>query len=157
MKYKTLIALIMFTLTLISFNLSAQILIRSEADSIVMNLLSNELADINIYAQKSALLNTTILPLYRELDTLSVPFNNCYMYFIDNCPEKFWSHSGRYAFVDIASSSVVIREKTRFPKDFSLLAYETKYELISYSYDPSSYKKSTPDRCNQCKPHNITH
>ncbi len=83
MKQKTLIALIMFTLTLISFNLSAQILIRSEADSIVMNLLSNELADINIYAQKSALLNTTILPLYRELDTLSVPFNNCYMYFID--------------------------------------------------------------------------
>lgn len=140
MNHKILLAMTIITLTMISFNLSALIINRSEADSLVLQLLGNELTDINVYAHRSALINTPVFPLYRDLDTLSVPFNYCYMYFIDNCPEKYWSSSGRYAFVDIASSSMVIREKTRLPRDFSLWTYEAEYELISYSVDPANLR-----------------
>ncbi|MDD3534958.1 MAG: hypothetical protein PHC50_02285 [Candidatus Cloacimonetes bacterium] len=71
MKYKILLVITIITLTMISFNLSALILDRSEADSLVLQLLGNELADINVYAYKFPLSNATLFPLYRDLDTLS--------------------------------------------------------------------------------------
>jgi len=58
-------------------------------------MLSDELTEINVYAHKTALFDVESFLLYRDLDTLSVPFDGCYMYFIDNYPDKYWSYSAR--------------------------------------------------------------
>lgn len=133
---------------------------RSDADSLVLQLLGNELTDVNVYKHRVELSNSSIFPLYRDLDSLLVPFNNCYMYFVDNIPNNFWSNSGRYIFVDKATSTIIIREKTRFPKNFSLLAYEAEYELLSYAYEPQNYRNPPQVdviNLNSSTPRNETH
>jgi|BioPla2DNA2_1021312.scaffolds.fasta_scaffold135812_1 hypothetical protein len=131
MNHKTLLSLTVIMLTMMSFGLSASITNRAAADNLVLQLFSDELTDINVYARKTALFDVESFQLYRDLDTLSVPFDGCYMYFIDNCPDKFWSYSARYAFVDITSGSIAVREKSYFPQNFSVWTYQAEYDLVS--------------------------
>lgn len=59
MNHKTLLSLTVIMLTMMSFGLSASITNRAAADNLVLQLFSDELTDINVYARKTALFDVS--------------------------------------------------------------------------------------------------
>lgn len=99
---------------------------KEEATDLVVNrLLSNEIDRINVHVTKNSLFAGDELLLINE-ETITSPYQQSWVYFVDDMPFAFWSHPCRYIFVDTATGAFQTMNHEYCPETLS-----HKFTLIS--------------------------
>lgn len=123
---KTIIALLILT---ISVAANAQIT-KSAADTLVLNMLNYD-TSISVYSMDGSIGRN--ISVYTAVGTEVInPYENSYVYFIDDIPMANWSHACRYCFVNAANGNTSIVNQDFYPDDFK------SYTLIGQQPDRDS-------------------
>lgn len=114
---------------------------RNDARDIVVNqIVGNEIENVNIYQEVEVYSdNSYELNPYKSL---SVPYSNCWIFFIDDNPLANWEHECRYVFVNIENGIYnIVNEKV------PLLDYETILEEVSINVviEINNYQYENPE------------
>lgn len=109
---KNIIALLLLSISVIA---NAQIT-KSAADSLVLNMLNND-TTIAVYTIDESMGSN--VSIYTAVgDELTSPYDNSYIYFIDDIPMANWAHSCRYCFVNSANGNTFVINQDCYPDDF---------------------------------------
>ena len=109
---KTIIALL---LLFISVTANAQIT-KSAADTLVLNMLNYD-TSISVYSMDGSIGRD--ISVYTAVGTEVInPYENSYVYFIDDIPMANWSHACRYCFVNAVNGNTSIVNQDFYPDDF---------------------------------------
>lgn len=99
---------------LFTFGLKAQIT-RQQADALVTNQIYDTIIEyVDIYSFPELLHRNDSIQLF-DGTIISVPYNNCYGYFIDLLPFANWSHPCQYCFVNNGGDYMII-DKQDWPE-----------------------------------------
>lgn len=81
---------------------------RTNADSLIVNnIFSNEINHVDIYAFPDMLTsNDTIFSI--DGDTILVPYQSCFGYFVDLLPYAHWAHPCKYCFVASSLTNTMV-------------------------------------------------
>lgn len=90
-------SLTIISLMFVSLVISAQIT-KSAADNIVMNMLGNDTLCV-VYSMSSSVGRNAII-MTADGEEVVNPYDNAYVYFIDDNPAANWEHACRYCFVN---------------------------------------------------------
>jgi|GEM_PF-611207 len=134
------ILLLQAILLSVTVSVSAQFS-RSDAIDLVKNqLLSSELADIDIYASLDVMTGQSgLLLAYQQ--TIQYPYDSNWVFFIDNMPYANWHHSCRYIFVNSETGEYsIVSDKTIFPD-----GWQTQYEAVSLMPRPQPTQIQWPE------------
>ncbi len=106
-----------FTISLLFFAwvCNAQIT-KSAADALVLNMLNND-TTIVVYSMSESISRNVSIYTADGVE-LTNPYDNSYVYFIDDMPSANWAHPCRYCFVNITNGA---------------------YTLVNQSFCPSNY------------------
>ncbi|MBP5643417.1 MAG: T9SS type A sorting domain-containing protein [Bacteroidales bacterium] len=108
-----------FTISLLFFAwiCNAQIT-KSAADTLVLNALGNDLT-IRVYGMSESI-NRNVSIYTADGVELTNPYDNSYVYFIDDMPSANWAHRCRYCFVNVADGNIVVVNQEFYPDNSEL-------------------------------------
>lgn len=111
---KNIITLLLLSISVIA---NAQIT-KSEADSLVLNMLNND-TTIAVYTIDESIGSN--VSIYTAVgDELTSPYDNSYVYFIDDIPMANWAHPCRYCFVNQINGALTIIDENIHPCNYEL-------------------------------------
>ncbi len=106
---------------------------RNEARNLVLGqILSEDIGKVDIYEFKSNLTKQKGLDLWDK--HINCPYENNWIYFIDDLVFANWEHPCRYIFVDVETGNYQIINEKIHPENFN----ETTLELISHVERPNT-------------------
>ncbi len=104
---------------LVASNIALAQITHQQADDLIVNQIYGSIIEhIDIYASTESLHGKGKIQMF-DGTTLSVPYGNCYGYFIDLLPFANWSHPCNYCLIDSSTGEHTIIESTIFPKNWS--------------------------------------
>jgi hypothetical protein len=97
---------------------------KTDAANLVLNtILANDIGKVDVFASGGSVSGTVELV---TTETIACPYNDNWVFFVDDKPWAGWFHECRYIFVDAQSGAHSIINSTVFPRD-----QLTAYDLIS--------------------------
>ena len=120
---------------------------KADADKLVLNTIINDTTK-TVYTLNEPLSHGESVMTAEGVD-LQNPYNNSFVYFIDDMPLANWVHPCRYIFINIEDSSYTIEEEDIYPNDYhafvriSKRTYKnrTQWPHTTYTIPP----KATPN------------
>lgn len=111
-KIKTLLTILLaFTSLIVSAQLS-----KSEADDLMLNIINND-TTIVVYGMNEFVGNGFSV-MTAEGNEIRNPYDNSYVYFIDDVPAANWVHPCRYCFINKENGLYKIENENIYPNDF---------------------------------------
>lgn len=132
-KYKS-ITLLFF---LINGLLMAQFSKQQATDLVVNNLIAADTVNVDIFSLDSLQIIQDSIVLYGG-EKISCPYNENWVYFIDDIPAANWVHSCRYLFVNAETGEDTTIEAKIYPVD-----WKTNYTTVNQAFHQSGNAMST--------------
>lgn len=120
---KTLLLLGMLSLSSLAF---AQISKQQAINLVLDSIVNRDTTNVNVYMEP--ILQTDSYYKMSRYDSISSPYANYWLFFIDDMPEYGWGHNCRYVLVNQNDGSMSVRESQTPPWHFKL-----KLEVVSES------------------------
>ena len=110
---------------------------RLDADNIVLNMV-NDSTKVVYSLNESINLGTSVFTANGE--EMKNPYDNAYVYFIDDKPYSNWAHPCRYCFVNAANGSYTIENQEFCPSDSDSFSHiETTSHVNANRWIPANY------------------
>lgn len=142
----SILAIVMCTATIVN----AQFTRQQAIDTVLNHVVAADTSKTDIFAA-TRLFNINDRLITYTLDTLQVPYNDCFVFFVYDYPFANWEHLCRYLFMDAASGNIMSVEEMSYPDDL-YSTYELIYQMqrpqsvTPEPFDPSSTsEKATPN------------
>ena len=140
----SIIGIVLFTVSISYADVS-----KSAARDIVVNqIVGDEIENVNIY-QEADVYSSSFYEL-NPYKSLSVPYSNCWVFFIDDHPMANWEHNCRYVFMNSENGSYQIDNETVPPIDYKTELEEVSINIVFEPYDyecdnPATIETREPD------------
>lgn len=121
MKLSYFFLLILLTISITVFGNQKEVSKEQAWHIVLNNVLNGDVQNKDVYISNTIVTSKSIVGVKNETS----PDYDSWLIFIDDVPKANWSHSCRYAYVNIADSSYVVYER-RMPPYFSQMSLLTK-------------------------------
>lgn len=121
---------------------------KSDADRLILNMLGND-STIIVYGMSGSL-NRNNSIITADGNELLNPYENSYVYFIDDIPAANWAHPCRYCFLNIVNGEIHFEHQSFYPLDhesFICINETDNYDdnrSWPYDYSYTIPQKATP-------------
>lgn len=130
-KIKTLKSLFVLAIMMISVTIEAQIT-KTTANEIVMNALNNDTTILVYSLNESVGRGESIFTADGE--EIRNPYDNAYVYFIDDIPTANWAHPCRYCFVNVIDGDYTLLHNNIHPRYFDNYEKITETTISSLAW-----------------------
>ncbi len=115
-----------------SVNAFAQIAKQEAADLVLNTIVGNKIDSVNVFVEPNVL--SSDYYVISPIDSMDVPYNNYWFFFIDEDPEYYWGHDCNYVFVNTENGMYSLYEKQMPP-----FLYLSFMDDVSISYPIRNY------------------
>jgi len=136
---KRVIVLLITLMVMICVSLFADVG-KEEAENIVFNIVGDNIENVEIYMEEN-IISDSIFEI-DNLRSLTSPYSNYWLFFIDDIPLAMWYHDCRYIMVNVLDGTYMI-----FDEKFPMCKYKTNLEEVSVPEitEPSYEPYTNPD------------
>lgn len=152
MKYSKKIALITIIISafVIIGTANAEVTKSSAEDLVLNQILADDIGSVDVYSRSSAITSQDSLVMYNnEESSIVPPFNENWVFFINDMPAAMWHHHCRYIFVDKATGDYNILDKNIYPEDlindFELISQTPIPEVLEIPENPEPISYREPN------------
>ncbi len=121
---------------------------KQQANDLVLNqVLANQLAQVDVFSLADVQTEQSGLALY-DNSTIAIPYDECWVYFVDDLPFANWNHSCRYVFVNSTNGNYTIINSRKHPDgwkvNFGIISEAQRPNTIEMLPNPNATINSLP-------------
>ena len=106
---------------------------KQQANDLVLNqVLANQLAQVDVFSLADVQTDQSGLALY-DNSTIAIPYDECWVYFVDDLPFANWNHSCRYVFVNSTNGNYTIINSRKHPD-----GWKVNFGIMSEAQRPNT-------------------
>ena len=132
-----------------SANVFAQITKQQAADLVLNTIVGNKIDSVNVFVEPN--IQSSDFYVISPIDSINVPYDNYWFFFIDEDPEYYWGHDCNYVFVNTENGTYSLYEKQippflylSFMDDVSI-SYPIRNSITNYNIDNRNDYIPTPE------------
>lgn len=132
-----------------SANVFAQITKQQAADLVLNTIVGNKIDSVNVFVEPN--IQSSDFYVISPIDSINVPYDNYWFFFIDEDPEYYWGHDCNYVFVNTENRTYSLYEKQippflylSFMDDVSI-SYPIRNSITNYNIDNRNDYIPTPE------------
>ena len=122
---KRIVFILITIILLSSFSLSAQISREQAIEIVLINIVAEDTGTVNVYASYSTFVQSDSIFILPD-EYLHCPYDNNWVFFIDDKPKSGWAHTCRYIFINEMNGEYNTVDRMFYPENL-----ESLFELIN--------------------------